>query len=120
MSLMVFASCDDDERTKEEYEIWLDETYTELKAVSESVECDDANEWSIVELGVDVCGHPMHYLPIHESVNTVIFQKQVEGYTKTSSRYAEKWYSNVACTQVEPVAPIGIVCEDGKAVLVYE
>ncbi|WP_430816977.1 hypothetical protein [Carboxylicivirga sp. RSCT41] len=120
VSLLIFAACDNDERSKEEYEVWLEETYGELKAVSESVECIDTDEWSIVALGQNICGDPMHYLPVHESVNSIIFQKQVEGFTNTSIRYNEKWYSDTDCSQVFQPAPTGIECVDGKAVLVYE
>ncbi|MCU4156665.1 hypothetical protein J1N10_11815 [Carboxylicivirga sp. A043] len=120
VSLVIFASCSDDERTKEEYKAWLEETYAELKGVSESVECVNIEEWSIVEVGQNACGHPLHYLPVHQSANTILFQKQVEGYTKTSIRYVEKWYADVDCTQETPIAPKGIESVDGKAVLVYE
>ncbi|MCG8582723.1 MAG: hypothetical protein MI866_22560 [Bacteroidales bacterium] len=119
-SLFIFAACDDDGKTKEEYEVWLEETYGELKAVSESVECIDTDEWLIIELGQNPCGDPMHYLPVHESVNTIIFQKQVEGYTNTSIKYNEKGYSDIDCTQEFQPAPTGIISVDGKAVLVYE
>ncbi len=117
--LVIFASCSDDARSKEEYEVWLDETFAELQAVSESVECVNVDEWTIVEVGQDACGYPMHYLPVHESVNSVLFQKQIQGYTNTSLRYVEKWYANVDCSQVNHLVPIGIECVDGKAVLVY-
>lgn len=117
---VVLVSCEDSERSKEEYEVWLEETYDELVMISESVECTNPDEWVIVAIGQNICGDPMYYLPVHESVNTIIFQKKVEGYTNTSIRYVEKWHSNTACSQELRPNVVGIECADGKSVLIYE
>jgi len=116
--LRLFTSCDD-EWSKEEYELWLEENYAELLAVSESVDCVDAAEWSIVEVGYGICGGPAHYLPIHQSVNTAEFQNRIKAYNRISKTYRDKWYKEVMCCLIYMPPPTGVKCVDGKAELEY-
>lgn len=119
ISLTLIYSCESDEKSKEEYELWLDETYKELVAISESVECNNADEWEFAAIGRSYCGGPAYYLPYHQSVNTILFQKKIEGFNNVSDNYMEKWHSEVACTMIYWPPPTGVKCEDGKAVLEY-
>jgi hypothetical protein len=113
------SACDDNEMSKEEYEAWLEKTHAELLTISESVTCTNSDEWDFMPIGRGVCGGPAHYLPYHESVNTILFQKKVAAYDKASETYRRKWFNGIICCQMYMPPPTGVKCEKGKAVLVY-
>ena len=125
LSKLIFASllaclllsCNNDELSQEEYQLWLDKQYKELVAISESVTCTNSDEWKILAIGNRVCGGFSSYIAYHTSIDTDIFFEKVEIYNDAVKAYHMKWKSNFDC--IMHPGPYGIECIDGKATFMY-
>jgi len=113
----LFISCDNDELTQEEYQLWLDKHFKELVAISESVTCTNSAEWKILAIAHQVCADFSNYIAYHPSIDTDSFFEKVEIYNDAVKAYHMKWKSNFDC--IMHPGPYGIECIDGKATFIY-
>lgn len=91
--------------------------FTEIEVVANSVNCDNANDWSYIAYGSKACGGPQGYMAYSNKINVQEFLEKVELYTNKEKEYNEKWEINSTCDV--PLTPRYITCENGKAVLKY-
>lgn len=90
----------------------------EITALSTSITCTDASEWSITAVGSKACGGPSGYIAYSQQIDTVAFLDKVEEYTQANKVYNEE-NGIVSDCAIEPI-PVGVVCSDGEAQLVYD
>ena len=115
LSVLVFlCSCSDDDGITQES---LDAQFLRIKALSESEVCEDSSEWQFVAVGFKACGGPDGYIAYSTSINTDEFLALVKKYNEDRRTFVEQegLFSN--CLFESP--PVGIKCENGMAVLVY-
>lgn len=114
--LACFAlSCDDDDKKREEEMQRLQQLRTELFELAESVTCENSSEWDFVGIGAKACGGFSEYIAYPKSIDG--FLEKASDYTAQSDAFNKKWGIISDCA-ITPV-PRGIVCDDGKAYLLY-
>ena len=96
----------------------LDELYQEIISLAESKECSNAEDWDFVALGSKPCGGPWEYIAYSKKINVEDFLDKVAHYNELQreDNIRNNRFSN--CMYVGP--PSDVVCEAGKAVLVYD
>ncbi len=92
--------------------------YERLIALSESQLCVDSSNWRFVGLGAKPCGGPIDYIPYAIQIDTVFFLDLITSYNEGSRKLNERNGAISDCMVLPP--PIGIDCDNGKAVLRYE
>lgn len=111
--LLVFLSCSSDDEQAND----LEEQFTALTVLSESVVCEDSSDWRFAGIGSKPCGGPTGYIAYSIKIDTVGFLNQLENYNEAVRARNEREGLISDCA-VEP-APTTIQCQDGKAVLIY-
>lgn len=116
-SLIWLAGCSQLDDDSKKYEIEeMEELFSEIISLSESVPCTNSGEWFFTPMGSKACGGPTLYLAYHQSVAEE-FLNLVEQYTMLQAEYNQK--HNVISDCALLAAPISVTCEGGKPVLVY-
>lgn len=112
--ILLFISCSEDDGITQES---LNEQWLKIVALSESEVCNDISEWRIVGTGAKPCGGPTGYIAYSVNINTEEFLELVEKFNQDSRAFAEQegLFSNCLFES----SPVGIKCESGMAVLVY-
>lgn len=87
----------------------------QIDSISNSVACNNPDDWRISPLGAKPCGGPSSYIAYPKSLENEILPK-IQNYTKEQSDFNRKNQLLSDCAIV-PI-PIGIKCENGKAVLI--
>jgi len=96
----------------------LSEMLKEIKDIVDTVPCTDPSEWSFIGIGSKSCGGVKDYIAYPHAIDTAAFKELVKEYNEAEAEFNIKYKITSDCMVVE--APIGIICQDGKAVLVYE
>ncbi|WP_010178873.1 DUF6970 domain-containing protein [Aquimarina agarilytica] len=100
----------------EEREV-LNKMLAELKEISESVVCENATEWDFTAVGSKACGGPNGFIAYSTKIDVKDFLAKVAKYTKAEDDFNKKWGVVSTCDVLVP--PSTIVCNDGKAILVF-
>lgn len=114
--LLTSFSCIDEEETMLRDQLSLDQLRSEIKALSESVACTNANQWKFAPMGSKACGGPESYIAYHQSVENSILPL-IEQYTFNKAEYNSR--NNIISDCLLVAAPRGVTCENGKPVLFY-
>lgn len=117
LSLFPFLilACNDSEETREEDMLRLQQLRTELIELAESATCENSSEWDFIGIGAKACGGPSEYIAYPKSIS--IFLDRATSYTEQSDAFNRKWDIISDCA-IAP-APSGVVCEGGKAELLF-
>jgi len=92
----------------------IEKLRNEILALSESVPCDNPQEWRFIPMGYKACGGPQEYVLYSTKIDTNDFKKKVEEYTIETRNLSKKWSIASDCMYVLP--PGGVKCDNGKAV----
>ena len=76
--------------------------------------CTDAADWKFTAIGAKACGGPSSYLAYPITMEDEILPK-IQTFTSMQSDFNVKYNLMSDCAMVLP--PVGIRCEDGKAIL---
>ena len=111
------SSCEKQENTRKEDEKELAKLYGDIKALSESVSCNDASLWKFTALGAKACGGPTSYIAYSSKIDTTYFLKLVNTYTEKMQVFNVKYGVISDCSVMVP--PDGIICKEDKPQFVY-
>lgn len=92
----------------------IEKLRNEILALSQSVPCDNPQEWRFIPMGYKACGGPQEYVLYSTKIDTNDFKKKVEEYTTETRNLSKKWGLASDCMYLLP--PSGVKCENGKAV----
>lgn len=116
--LLLLSSCQLINEERETQEITdLEELYNKIVSISESKSCTNSSQWKFTAIGSKACGGPSGYIAYSSEINESEFLDLVAQYTKLQKEYNTKNNIGSDCAFVSP--PSEIICENGKAVLVY-
>lgn len=96
----------------------LERLHHEIDSLAASYPCDDVAEWRFTAVGEKPCGGPTGYVAYSTEMDTAAFLHKVEVYTQRQRSYNAKWSVVSDCLFLTP--PSRIVCQDGKAKLVWD
>lgn len=117
----LFCGCslpDDTIPNQEQDFVILQEMFAEIVAITD-IPCTDASDWDFVAYGSKACGGPQGYIAYPTTVIDVdAFLSMVEDYTLQEQVYNE--IHGIVSTCDVPAEPIGVICENGAPVLLYE
>jgi len=119
MAALCLSSCKEDDNVKKDQndkEV-LDQKFEKIEEIADGVKCDDPKDWAFTAYGSKPCGGPVGYIAYSLSIDVDNFLKLVEEYTKAMEDYNKKVGVFSDCAVVP--APVGVDCEDGKAMLLY-
>ncbi len=102
----------------EEEGLHLQALYREIDSLANLYPCDNPSEWAFVPIGDKPCGGPAGYIAYSTQLNTADFLNKAELYTNLQREYNIKWDVISDCMYVTP--PSYVVCENGKAKLIWE
>lgn len=103
--------------TRAEDDKTMADFFLEIKDVSESKNCTNAENWRYVEYGSKACGGPIAYMAYSIQINTKDFLNKVEVYTALEKKFNTKW-SIISDCGITP-SPRSIKCVYNKAELFY-
>lgn len=89
---------------------------TEIENLINEEHCTDAKDWRISPLGSKACGGPASYIAYPIKLEREILPKITE-FNRQSSAYNLEYGAMSDCAVT--ASPTKIVCESGRAVLVY-
>lgn len=89
---------------------------TEIEDLINEEHCTDAKDWRISPLGSKACGGPASYIAYPIKLEREILPKITE-FNRQSSAYNLEYGAMSDCAVT--ASPTKIVCESGRAVLVY-
>lgn len=92
--------------------------YAELQRLSESVVCDNGDDWRFVGIGSKACGGVGNFIAYSSKIDTISFLSKAEKYTSATVEFNKKWGIISDCSLI--VAPDGVICEDGKPKFKYK
>lgn len=95
----------------------LMELYEEVSALSISVPCTDANDWTFTAYGSKACGGPQGYIAYSTKIDVASFLDKIEAYTEAEKAYNIKW--DIVSTCDLPAQPKTLECHYGYPVLKY-
>jgi len=130
-SLFFFFACTDDtdgpdrddgrdgteESTQDEDRERLMEQFAEIQELSNSVSCDNADEWSFTAYGSKACGGPQGYIAYANTTDERAFLDLVEQHSDAEMIFNEKWAIISDCAVVSP--PSYVICREGLPVLIF-
>ena len=117
-SFVIFLSCNHDDGSSQELDaLKLDQLYSEIEKIANSVTCTNSTEWTFTSYGSKACGGPVGYIAYSKNIDTVLFLKKIEALRIAQQKYNEKWGIMSDCSI--PQEPSGVACENGIAVLQY-
>jgi hypothetical protein len=111
--LGILASC----ATDDEGSTDLEEQLNTLVALSESVSCENADEWRFAGIGAKPCGGPTDYIAYSIKMDTTDFLSRVNDYN-AAVRAKNEREGLISDCAIEP-APLSVQCQDGLAILIY-
>lgn len=117
LSFFLISSCELSDDNSKSYQVEeIEDLYNEIIKLSESVTCTNSADWKITPMGNKACGGPAQYIAFHQSIETE-FLDLASQYSKLQAEYNKKNNSVSDCSLI--VAPRSVICEGGKAVLIY-
>ena len=118
-ALMLFACEKQEVMDRPEAEsLRLEKLYHEIDSLAALYPCENSAEWHFTAIGAKPCGGPTGYIAYSERIDTVGFLDKVALYTELQQLYNEKW--DVVSDCMVLLAPSRVVCEGGKAKLVWD
>lgn len=117
LSMLSMIACEE-ELTQEEQDLALEEMWEEIQTLASSVDCDHAEDWTYTAYGSKACGGPVGYIAYPTTIDTEAFLELVEQHSNAQEAYNEANGIGSDCSV--PSQPIGVICEEGQPVLVYE
>lgn len=117
LAMLSMTACDE-EVTQEEQELELGDMLEQIQTMAGSVDCTDEADWTYTAYGSKACGGPVGYIAYSTTIDTEVFLDLVAEYSAAQSAYNEANGIGSDCSV--PAQPTGVVCEEGKPVLVYE
>lgn len=117
--LMSVIACDtNDVDSKDKELLLLEKQLMEIRTVSESVACEDAENWVYTPIGEKACGGPVGYIAYSKNMDTDHFLSLVAEYRLAQMEFNKKWNIISDCLMEQP--PVRIDCIEGLALLIYE
>ncbi|HSF54367.1 MAG TPA: hypothetical protein VLA71_11465 [Algoriphagus sp.] len=115
--IALMSACELSEDNSKTYQIEeIDELYSEIISLSESIACTNSSDWTFTPMGSKACGGPTHFIAYHQDVAEEILDL-VEQYTKLQAEYNRK--HNIISDCALLAGPKSVSCEGGKPILVY-
>lgn len=111
--LVVTVELSDQEK---EHQVLMD-LFTEIQNLSESIICTNETEWNFTAYGSKACGGAQGYIAYSNQIDIDSFLYKVQLYTSLEDTFNKKWNIVSTCDIVNP--PAEVICDDGKAILVY-
>ncbi|MCQ4035431.1 hypothetical protein [Kaistella montana] len=93
----------------------LTQLIKEIETMATAQTCTNASDWKFTAIGSKPCGGPSSYIAYPAQLEETILPK-IQNFTELQSAFNKKYGLISDCAMVMP--PTGIVCENGKAVLV--
>lgn len=118
---LAITACKNDSSVdlKEQDKAHLDQLLKEIKAIAQSVPCEEAGAWDFTPIGAKACGGPAAYIAYSDKIDTENFLDKVNQYTTLEKQFNKDWNIVSDCSVV--AAPIGVICdEDQLPKLIYE
>ncbi|PWJ42802.1 hypothetical protein [Sediminitomix flava] len=115
--LLLLFACDESSQLEDKAD--LEKLYAQIVELSESVPCENADDWRFTSFGESLCGGPKGYIPYASSIDTVSFLMLVELYTNKEISYNAKYEGVQICQFVYYTYPLGVECVEGKAEIIY-
>lgn len=116
--LLILSSCQLSEDDPKEYSLTeIDELYEKIISISESKTCTNSSDWKFTAIGSKACGGPTGYIAYSNQINESEFLNLVNQFTELQENYNRQNNIGSDCAFVSP--PAGIICENGKPVLLY-
>ena len=103
--------------TKELDQQQVDELFAEIEQLINAVDCTDPNDWAFTGYGHKACGLASGYLAYPKSIDTDYFFDLIKLHREAQKGFNERWGIISDCEVLDP--PTDIVCQNNKAVLVY-
>lgn len=103
--------------TFEEDQMALQQLLSSIKTTAESVTCANPADWKITPIGSKACGGPSGYIAYPIQINEATFLNEVQKYTAATQDFNIKW--GIISTCDITIAPSGVSCVGGKAILDY-
>lgn len=100
---------------RDELTTLLGELREEIQTLASAVPCTDSEEWKLADIET-VCG-PGN-IAYHQSVDTAKLRRLIRNHNQAMKIYRPLVAPLIYCTAYSEA--LGIACEDGKAVIVYE
>lgn len=118
--LLVILACEKQTMigSPEAESLLLERLYHEIDSIAGSVRCENPKEWRFTAVGEKACGGPAAYVAYSTQMDTTGFLNKVALYTEMQHVYNEKWDVVSDCLFLTP--PARVICEDGKAKLVWD
>ena len=115
---MFITSCNrDDDLSREQEAQKLSEMFSEIENLALSVACENSAEWTFTNYGSKACGGPVGFMAYSVNIDVEFFLELVEEYREKQQAFNEKWGIVSDCSV--PPQPIGVICQDGSAILEY-
>ena len=111
--LVVTVELSDQEK---EHQVLMD-LFTEIQNSSESIICTNETAWDFTAYGSKACGGTQGYIAYSNQIDVDSFLNKVQLYTSLEDTFNKKWNIVSTCDIVNP--PAEVICDDGKAILVY-
>lgn len=117
--ISLFAMCKDDnnQSVKDEEQAALVKLKVEIDQMANQESCSNATDWKFVAIGSKACGGPTGYVAYSTKINETKFLEKVTNYTNQQKAFNTKWGIASDCMLVSK--PNGVVCSEGKPVLIY-
>ncbi len=97
--------------------IALDQLWTQINLLATSENCTNSNDWTFTPVGSKPCGGPMSYIAYSRKIDEKKFLELVQSYTELQADFNKRNGVISDCALV--ARPIGVTCENSKAVLIY-
>lgn len=116
--LLLIISCSSNDIIMELEQQALNKMLFEIRTMANSKNCINPENWQIIDYVHKACGGAMGYIAYSNKIQVDRFLEKIELLKKTQKEFNRKWGVTSDCSI--PVAPIGIICENNKAKLIYE
>lgn len=115
---LLFVSCsEDDNATQEKDFLALTQSFESIQAMSNSVNCVDATQWTFTPYGTQACGGPQGFIAYPTTIDTIAFLNRIEGHRLREDFLNRKHGVISPCNLL--AQPQNVVCINGIATLVY-
>ena len=116
--LMSIPSCNsDDDLSQEQDAQILREIFLEIENLALSVACENSADWTFTNYGSKACGGPGGFIAYSVNIDVEIFLELIEEHREKQQEFNKKWGIISDCSV--PPQPIGVICQNGIAVLEY-
>ncbi|MCH9659489.1 MAG: hypothetical protein K0U54_01115 [Bacteroidetes bacterium] len=121
LSLTLLISCNNDDNgsgNQQQDAKALTDQLNDIFAIANGVSCKDASQWEFVSFGKKACGGPVGYVAYATTIDVAAFLENVEAHRTAEDQFNMRW--GIVSTCDIPAMPLGVDCQDGEAILVYQ